>query len=63
MDKTNLFFPIRIVISTKMINEFQKLVYNRLLIEQQIDKTNLQERDGKERKTLLELSFYCSNIK
>ena len=31
--------------TVKMINQFQKRGYNRLLIEQQIDKGNLQERE------------------
>ena len=31
--------------TAKMINQFQKRGYNRSLIEQQIDKANLQERE------------------
>ena len=32
--------------TAKMINQFQRLGYDRSLIEQQIDKANLQERDS-----------------
>ena len=43
----------------KMINQFQKCEYNSSLIEQQIDKANLQEREQllkeKTRKTLLQI--------
>ena len=49
-----------------MINQFQKCRYNRSLIEQQIDKANLQRREQllkeKKGKALQQLSFYCSNI-
>ena len=31
--------------TAKMINQFQRLGYDRSLIEQQIDKANIQERD------------------
>ena len=53
--------------TVKMINQFQKRWHNRSLIEQQIDKANLQEREQlflkkkKERKKLRQMSLYCSN--
>ena len=55
--------------TTKMINEFQKRGYDRPLIEQQIDKANLQEREQllkeqkKKKKTVPQLSIYCSKTK
>ena len=46
-----------------MINQFQKRGYDRSLIEQQINKTNLQEREQllKEKKKLPQISLYRSN--
>ena len=47
------------------MNQFKKRGYNRPLIEQQIDKVNSQEREHllkEKRITLLQLSFYRSNI-
>ena len=53
-----------------MVNEFQKRGYDRPLIEQQIDKANLQEREQllkeqkkKKKKTVPQLSIYCSKTK
>ena len=48
----------------KMINKFQTRGYNRSLMEQQIDKTNLQEREQflkEKEKTLSQISLYGSN--
>ena len=49
--------------TAKMIKQFQKRGYNRSLIEQQIDKANLQEREQllKEKKKLPQIFLYCSN--
>ena len=46
-----------------MTNQFQKRGYNRSLIEQQIDKANLQQREQrlKEKKKLPQISLYRSN--
>ena len=52
--------------TTKMINQFQKRGYDRSLIEQQIDKANLQEREQvliekkKETATNIPLSLKCN---
>ena len=49
-----------------MINQFQKRGYNRSLIEQQIDKANLQGREQfliEKKKTLPQLSLYQMNKK
>ena len=50
--------------TAKMINQFQKRGYDRSLIEQQINKTNLQEREQLfflKRKKLPQISLYRSN--
>ena len=51
--------------TAKMINQFQKGGYDRSLIEQQIDKAKLQEREQllkeKKRKKLPQISLYRSN--
>ena len=49
--------------TAKMTNQFQKRGYNRSLIEQQIDKANLQQREQrlKEKKKLPQISLYRSN--
>ena len=47
-----------------MISQFQKRGYNKLLIEQQIDQANLQEREQllkKKRKKLPQIFLYRSN--
>ena len=48
----------------KIINQFQKRGYDKSLIEQQIKKANLQEREQllKEKKETAARSFYGSNI-
>ena len=49
-----------------MINQFQKRGYNRSLIEQQIDKANVQGREQfliEKKKTLPQLSLYQMNKK
>ena len=50
--------------ATKIINQFQKCGYNRLLIKQQTDTSNSQKKtfERKKRKTLQQLYLYRSNI-
>ena len=49
--------------TARMINQFQKRAYDRALIEQQISKANLQDREqlSKEKKKLPQISLYRSN--
>ena len=50
--------------TAKMINQFPKCGYDGSLIEQQINKANLQEREQllkEKRKKLPQTSLYCSN--
>ena len=50
-DKTNLSSQQEsLSLTKKMINQFQKLGYNKSLIEQQTDKVNLQQKTAFERK-------------
>ena len=47
------------------MNQFKKHGYDRSLIEQQIDKANLQEREQllkEKRKRLPQISLYCTML-